>query len=191
MLRKARKFAAKYTVKDLDLLISLCRKKEYGFGLSHMIRLLGIADDQAREQLQAKAIKGEWSVSKLDIAILKRFPKPDFKAGRWPQKLDSLADAYFQISRLCDQWRRFSLWLQFIDPGEHWDKMAADVRADVEKAQKVMVALGKLAAQKLPAAGATGEARTGKAGRPARAARTSSAPTRTATTRTARAGRGT
>src|SRR4051794_26826162 len=42
MLRKARQFAAAYTVPELDRLVASCERRGHAVGLSHVIRLLTV-----------------------------------------------------------------------------------------------------------------------------------------------------
>jgi hypothetical protein len=75
-LRAARRFADPergYTTAELDVLFAEFREFGFGFGTSSVIRLLSVWPRKQRARLQRKAIKGGWSLSRLEFEIAKEF----------------------------------------------------------------------------------------------------------------------
>lgn len=111
MLRKARAIAKAYTERDLDRLVSLCEKRGHALGLSHLIRLVSVPEDQ-RDQFQREAVDGRWSHKRIGEEIRKRFGNRRPAVGRRRRVPADAEDAYYQLDQFCDQWRRLYRVLQ-------------------------------------------------------------------------------
>jgi hypothetical protein len=105
LLRKARSLADVYTREDLDAACELADQKGFPLGVSHVIRLLTV-EKSARTRLQKKMIEQGWSKRQLDAEIRKRFGNRNPTAGRRPPTPETAEDAYYAITRLCEQWER-------------------------------------------------------------------------------------
>ena len=144
MLRKARRFADEYSPKDLDRLIADCEKHGHALGLRHIIRLLSVASTTARLELQERAVRQRWSVSRLDAAILTRAPSRRPDAGRRPTPPVGPADARLRVARMCDHWLRFTEVL--CGPAGRRAKLPESVLRQVAAADGAVRALRQLTA---------------------------------------------
>jgi hypothetical protein len=105
LLRKARAFAASFTVRQLEELCRLCDRHGAAFGISHVLRLLAVPRER-RAAFQREAVLGGWSKGRIDVEIRKRFGNRRPAAGRaWHVSRD-VGEAYYRILVTCDQWPR-------------------------------------------------------------------------------------
>ncbi|MFL5329220.1 MAG: hypothetical protein ACJ8C4_09910 [Gemmataceae bacterium] len=122
--RKARAFAAMYSVQDVG---RLCRQVEERildaagrvkpecrhrsvFGRTHLIRLLSVPQKRVREALQHAAIEQGWSLASLESAIAVRFGSRR-AGGRAPKVPRTVKELYGQLEQRCESWNRWLMWL--------------------------------------------------------------------------------
>jgi len=109
--RSLRKFAERYTEKQLD---ALCKQAErYGraLGPSHIYKFLTIRKIAERGKFQRRAITEGWSLSKIE-AELRRFHGKRGHVGRKPKMPVTLDDACVQLESMAQTWLR---WLNALE----------------------------------------------------------------------------
>jgi hypothetical protein len=118
-VRKARQFAHPDDGYDAAALEKLCRAVagQQGqasggvFGVTHVIRLLGVGDRRLRHRLQTSAVKEGWSLRRLEAAIRQQ-QGATREGGRRPQVAADAAGVCDQLEKLCERWRRLAAALQ-------------------------------------------------------------------------------
>jgi hypothetical protein len=109
---KARKFAdpvSGYSPAELEELCRACKGRN--FGVTYVIRLLSVPKDGGqRAALQRAVLENDWSTSRLDAEIARRFGRRG-RGGRLPSAAKSLADPTRLLVHLethCETWRRLA-----------------------------------------------------------------------------------
>jgi hypothetical protein len=107
LLRKARQFADPqgYTPKELNAVLSQCRKAGFALGTTHVIRWLTIPK-RRRARIERLTITERWNLSRLEAEIALEFGSRKAGGRRRRIPADSLG-VLIQLESLCDGWRRW------------------------------------------------------------------------------------
>jgi hypothetical protein len=110
-LLKARTFADPqkgYSKSELMSLIDSCEKANYVLGTSMIARLLGVPKGNARDKLQAAAVKGRWTWSQLSnaIRVSGKTKKTHANQGRTVKRPDTEGDALSMLYADCVAFRK-------------------------------------------------------------------------------------
>ena len=113
-LRKARCMAMLLTQQELEIICNQIRAIQGPqdstmgvFGRSHLIRLLTIQPKEKRESYFQKALRGGWTLSRLNLEIRKKFGARK-RGGRRKQVARDLPTLLLQIEKICLTWCRWT-----------------------------------------------------------------------------------
>ncbi len=123
-LRKARRFAHRYTEKQLNALLDKCERHEFTLGTSFIDRLVTVPDRRERSALETKVVKERWSRARLDREIRSRYGSRR-NLGRRPSQPTSTSEALSALSRLATKLTRWGAMMG-------WNPDTDRVRSDVE-----------------------------------------------------------
>jgi hypothetical protein len=95
-LRKDRRFAGRYTEKELEELLSLRRPDGMPLHWGHVIYLITLNRKLDRQRLQKQAAREGWTAPDLYVAIRRKFHKESDRGGR-PVKVPHSAQAKLRL----------------------------------------------------------------------------------------------
>lgn len=159
--RKAGQFARLYSKEKRDELCrmiemhDLARKSKqqkskktsrpWFFGRSHVFYLLRVRD-RDRDKIQKLSIQEEWSISRFQIEIGKRYGiRRD--GGRDHDVPPSATVGLTQLEKMCEQWRRWEIAFSQM----HSKQEVAELALKIETVTKSILALHRIVALKLEA----------------------------------------
>ncbi len=133
-----------YTHDEVDAICALCERHDRALGVSFLFRFLTIHDRRQRNAFQRRAIAGGWSMTEVDVELLKQFGRRR-RAGRRPRIPGQLPALLAEMQTRAIYWRRLVETLRD-EPQVGRDRLGwTDLPANIQRLlSEVATALEKL-----------------------------------------------
>lgn len=143
-LRKARQLAVRFpNRKDLESIVLFCKKHHYAFTRAHLLVMLPVPASKWLGWLK-RAVKDQWSLSRLKSMILRQQGLKNLKGGRHRGRPSTTQDAYLELQRFQRGWSGMMRSLKEEDGEELRDDLSRSVRQHLKTLDAEMIRLKEL-----------------------------------------------
>lgn len=127
-------FAERYDQAELKELCAECLLEGYELSFGHVVRLLAVRSTSRRQSIQRAALRGHWSIARLNLELRRRGATPDLRdrqdesvesagyvRGKPPWAVRGVNEFRAQVAMDAARWRRIVEWLKRqteIDPAD-------------------------------------------------------------------------